>query len=123
MKKIEALADAIQKYSGALEPDSGGYEARNPGLLRAFSAKHARNADGLRIFNSWLDGYQALLFDLQVKISGKSRSKVDGDSTLRDLMRSYYLPDGTADYIAKFMRRALKNDAITAKTRLAELRD
>lgn len=123
MKRIEALADAIQKYSGALEPDSAGYIARNPGLLRAFSTKHPKDANGLRIFQSWLDGYQALLFDLQVKVSGKSRSKVGADSNLKDLMQSYLLPSGTADYVARFMRRALKDDSITAATKLSTLRD
>jgi hypothetical protein len=123
MNKIEALADAIVAYSGSTDPLSGGYKARNPGCLKSFTVKHPKDDKGLRIFKSWLDGYQALLFDLKVKCGGKSRSKVGPDSNLADLIRSYCLPDGTTRYVAKFLRKALTDDTMDEHTKLGVFND
>lgn len=64
LNKLEVLADAIAYHNLAHESDSAAYQNRNPGNLQAFSFKHPRDENGKRIFNSYLDGYQALLFDL-----------------------------------------------------------
>jgi len=103
------------RYTAYLgEPDTESYQARNPGALKAFSIKHPRTNGGLRIFRSFVDGYQALLYDLETKCAGKSRSKLTPESNLRDLMRVYGFPLPMADFVAKFLRKALQNDSLGA---------
>lgn len=119
MKKLEALADAIVSLSGYRNPESSVYQARNPGALKAFSPKHPRTIEGLRIFNSHLDGYQALLYDLEIKCSGQSHTRLKGASTLRDLVLARGEPETTAQYIVKYLRRALNDREINVTTPLS----
>lgn len=119
VKRLEALADAIVHHSGWHDPESAPYQSRNPGGLRAVSPKHAKDAAGLRIFRSALDGYQALLFDLAVKCVGRSRTRLKPTSTLRDLILAYGKPEGTAGYVVKYLKRALKDSTITERVMLA----
>ncbi len=115
MRRLEALADAIAKYTGYHSPDSEAYQTRNPGLLKAWSVRHPRTDSGVRVFDSHIDGYQALLFDLKIKAVGKSRYHLTGDSTLLDLMHAYQFPPTMAGFLVKFLRQALPDDA-TAET-------
>jgi hypothetical protein len=119
VSRLEALADAVVKYSGYLDPESAAYQNRNPGNLPAFSPKHPRDEVGKRQFRSHLDGYQALLFDLAVKCAGRSHSGLKPDSTLRDLAAVYGQPETAAGYYAKFLRRALGDPSISDKTALS----
>ena len=114
MRRLEALADAMMHYSGYGNPDSAAYRTRNPGLLKAFSQRHPRNDEGHRVFRSFVDGYQALLYDLEIKCAGKSRSKLAPDSTLVDLMRAYGLPDTQASFVAKYLKKALLDESVSA---------
>ncbi len=112
LNKLEVLADAITYYSGYHNPKSSTYGIRNPGRLRAFSARHPRDLDGLRIFQSHVDGYQALLYDLEVKCKGLSRSKLTGESLLMELVQVYGHKPSAATAICKFIRRALDDEDI-----------
>lgn len=106
--RIEALADALAYYHKSHEPDSQAYQNRNPGNLRAISFKHPRDEKGQRVFNSVLDGYQALLFDLKIKCSGQSRAyKFATESTLETLLAAYGQPKPAAKYVAKQITKAL----------------
>ena len=117
MRKLEALADSIVNFSGAQDPSSAAYQARNPGALKAFSPKHSKDKTGLRVFKSWLDGYQALLFDLQIKCAGKSTFKqISAASNLSQLSVSMGMSASTGRYLAKFLRQALADEAITEAT-------
>jgi hypothetical protein len=107
--KIEALAEAIMAYSG-YAPGSHLWKARNPGGLKAFSLKHESDEHGNRVFASLLDGLQALVFDLNLKLSGKSKVRLKATSTLADLAASYGKPATTGDAWAKFLRKALDAD-------------
>lgn len=118
VRRLEALADAIMRYSGYNDPESASYQSRNPGALKAISDKHARDPKGLRVFRSALDGYQALLFDLAIKCVGRSRTRLKSDSTLKDLMLAYGQPESAAGYVAKFLKRALNDSSISDKTPL-----
>jgi hypothetical protein len=122
-RNIEGLAEAIIKYSGYLEPSSELHAARNPGGLRATSMRHAKNEQGHRIFNSFIDGVQALLFDLQTKLSGKSWAELSPESTLKDLAVAYSLPDTTGSAWARFLRAALHDQSISAETPLSYFTD
>lgn len=117
-RKLEALAEAVIRYSGYLEPASDLYLARNPGALKATSMRHAKNEQGYRIFNSFIDGVQALLFDIDLKIRGKSWAKLQPTSTLRDLAVSYSLEGTTATAWARFLRAALRDQTISGDTEL-----
>src|ERR1700689_2927021 len=115
-RKLESLAEAIIKYSGYLEPSSPLHAARNPGALRATSMRHAKDENGHRIFNSFIDGVQALLFDLSTKLSGKSWAELTPTSTLKDLALSYSLPDTTAGAWSRFLRAALSDPNLSPRT-------
>jgi hypothetical protein len=119
MNNLGTLADALAKMYGYHNPASEAYQLRNPGMLKAFLLSQPINENGYRIFNSTLDGYQALLFDLQMKCSGKSRSKLETSSTLRDLIFVYGQPQTAADVVANFLKHALHNETISEKTPLS----
>jgi hypothetical protein len=120
MNRIEALADSFAALNDWHDPESEAYGLRNPGLLRAFTLKHASNEQSHRIFPSAIDGYQALLFDLRTKCSGKSRSKLLTSSTLEDLLsRGYSQPRSAVDFVLCFLARALPKNTITERTPLA----
>jgi hypothetical protein len=136
ISRLEALCDSIVAYTHYTDPTSVQYRLRNPLGLLAFCmhanpykgcpeckeatpgmSKHAYDVDtGLRVFQNHVSGYHSALYDLKVKCSGKSRSKVKNTSTLKELIRSYYLPDGTANYAARFLRKALGDDTICEDT-------
>lgn len=121
MKKIEALADAIGKLNGCpCDPESEAYRLRNPLLIPSWAllGKHETDEKGRRIFTSLLNGYKAGLFDLQMKISGNSRTKtVKPQSPLSALLACYSITSlGSIDYILSFLRRALQDKEITADT-------
>jgi len=118
-RKLEAIAEAIAATSGYHIPDNPLHAARNPGGLPAVSASHQRDAENRRVFTSVLDGMQALLFDIEVKLSGKSRARLQPTNTLADFAAAFGQPTTAAQAWAKFIRRALHDDAITAKTALS----
>ena len=118
MKRIEALADSFSKMNGALDPLQDAYQLRNPGLLRAFSPKHARDDKGRRIFSSLVAGYENLLLDLRIKCSGQSRAKLTPDSPLVDLITTYGNSTRALDYIVNFLRHALKDNNIPKSIKL-----
>ena len=120
--KLEALADAISYINLAHEPESPAAQNRNPGMLKAFSLNHIRDAGGHRVFNSVLDGYQALLYDLRIKISGKSHARLPENATIMDLLHVYGHSIETARSVAKRVRKAL-NEPITADTPLSFFRE
>lgn len=113
MIKLEALADALAFYHRAFDPTSVAYKTRNPGLLKATQLKHVKTENGERVFESIRDGYQALLFDLKIKCSGKSAARIRL-LTLTDLLQSK--PAGK--YLAKFLTHALSVE-VTADTPLS----
>ena len=121
MIRIEALADALAKLNGYGDPSSLAYKLRNPGLLRSFSIKHAADPDGYRIFDRFVNGYQALCNDLSVKASGHSRSQVKEDSVLADLLICYSLPRTSTDTVITFLGHALPEHlaAISRTTKLS----
>ena len=118
-RKLEALAEAVVAYSGYLQPDSALHAARNPGGLKALGATQSRDDKGNRTFRSVLDGYQALLYDVELKATGKSRAQLRPDQSLIDLSAAYNLPITTASAWSRFLRQALSDSSISAKTPLS----
>ena len=124
--KIEAIVDAMANLNGASSnPDSELYQIRNPLGVKNYSLPGKNSIDdrGRRIFSSWIAGYKAATFDIEVKISGKSRSGVKEDDNLSNLLRVLGLTEKLAhQQIVKFLRRALKDQSITTETPLAYFR-
>lgn len=115
--KLEALAEAVSAYSGYSDPASPLYAARNPGGLKA--SGQPDDEHGNRVFRSVIDGLQALFFDVELKVTGRSRAKLKPESTLIDLSTSYNLPILTATAWARFLRKALNDSTISAHTPLS----
>jgi|SRR5579859_2375339 len=113
-QRLEALAEAIAHVSG-YAPGSPLYAARNPGGLRPTSEKHARDEHGNRVFRSVLDGMQALLFDLDIKVNGR----LSPDSTLLDLAIAYH-QQAAAKAWARFLKAAVHDDSINPNTVLKQ---
>jgi len=118
-RKIEALSEAIIHYSGYLEPASELHAARNPGGLKAMGLIQARDEKGYRTFRSVIDGLQALFYDVELKITGQSRARLQPESTLIDLSAAYNLPITTATAWDRFLKKALRDETLTAKTPLS----
>ena len=116
MDRLEALALTLSNLNGFSDPQSVAFCNANPGMLKAYSLKQAMNADQLRVFGSFLDGYQALLFDLKIKLSGKSRTKLGLHNSLLDLLRVYGHADSAP--ALRFLRHALHDPQINDKTTL-----
>ena len=93
MTSIEALADAIMQYEG-WHLDSRSWRNRNPGNLRPYALPQPKDADGYRVFNSFAEGWTALLFDLEAKFNGSHG--LTPQSTIFDLM-SVYAPAGDSN--------------------------
>ena len=107
--RLEALAEAIAEYSG-YQPGSPLWIARNPGGLKAYSPKHTKDEHGNRVFVSVLDGMQALIFDVKLKLEGRSKARLSAKNTLADLAASYGKSPIEGDAWAKFLRKALNAD-------------
>jgi len=111
VSKLEFLCDAIAEYSGSHDPRSAAYKARNPLGLKVF------NVGELRKFRSWTNGYEAAIFDLKAKCSGRNR-KLSGYSTIRDLTQHFGMAESAAENVANYLSFALEDAKITAETQL-----
>jgi len=119
IRRIEALADAIARLNNAWTPESDAYQLRNPLLIKSFArpGKHNTDDKGRRIFESFLSGYKAGLFDLDLKLRGRSRAGLTTESTLENLLGVYGIDSIAAiDNVIAFVRRALKDQSINKKT-------
>ena len=111
-KTLEGIVEAIAHYSGYQQPDSALYAARNPIGLRPMKAEHPRDEQGYRVFRSVLDGMQAAMFDLEIKLT----ARLSPDSTLVDLTTAYGRQMTEAQAWARFLRQALNDQNISART-------
>lgn len=123
VKKIEALVDAVANLKGSTtNPDSELYQIKNPTGIMSFSrpGKNSITDSGLRIFDSWLAGYRASLFDAEIKISGKSRAGVKQEDKLENFLRVMGIDQKLGQtQVVRFLRRALKDESITTSTPLS----
>jgi hypothetical protein len=121
VSRIEALHDAISSTKGWNNPDSQAYQLRNPLLVKSFSkpGKNEIAEDGTRIFTTSLAGLRACLFDLDLKIRGKSRAGIKETDLLENLLRVFGVTEiGGQQAVVKYLKRALKTGEISPKTPL-----
>lgn len=126
VNKLEALLDALASLKGWHNPDSECYQLRNPLGLASFArvGKHEMDHQGRRIFQSSLAGMKACLFDLEVKVSGKSRAGLKEDDAIANLLRVYELTEKAGQQqIIRFLRRALKDQTVDLNTKLTYFRE
>lgn len=120
MNKIEVIVDGIGKLNGCPnDPESEAYRLRNPLMLKSYArlGKHEVTPEGIRIFTSFLSGYKAATFDVELKLKGQSRANVKSDSGLDQLLLCYGIKTaGAVDNVVSFIRRALADDSITRHT-------
>jgi hypothetical protein len=120
-KKIEALLDGISHLKGASNPDSITYQIKNPLHIRSFGlpGRHEIDEEGRRVFSSWLAGYRACLYDLKVKLTGESRSKLKTTDPLSYLLNVYDIKEKLGQQqVVRFVRRALKDESVQLDTPL-----
>lgn len=118
---LEALVDAVAHLNRSHDPESTAYRLRNPLLLRSFArpGKHEMDEEGRRVFPSALNGYKAALYDMELKLAGKSRSGIKADDSLRNLLAAYGIRElGGVEQVVKFLRRALKDAGISRESHL-----
>jgi hypothetical protein len=122
MNKIEALVDAIGSVHQAFSnPDSQAYKLRSPIMVRSFArpGKHESDTTGHRVFTSMLAGYRAAVFDLELKVGGKSRAGLDPESPLVGLLGALEITkDAEVSKVVAFLQRALTDPSISKTTQL-----
>ena len=125
--RIEALLDSIAALKGAsTNPDSELYQIRNPLGVTSFSrpGKNEINDSGQRVFKSWLAGYRAAAYDLQLKVEGLSRAGIKREDALENVLRVYGITEVAGQQqIVKFLKRALKDQTISRTTPLEYFRE
>lgn len=118
MDPIEAVADAITKFEG-WAPGNKSYQQRNPGNLRDTYGNY-------RTFQTFVEGYSALLFDLRAKFTGHTKTGLGPDSTVNQLMHVYAPPSDnnpTEAYVAfvcNWVSKAL-GASVAPETKLSEV--
>jgi hypothetical protein len=119
--RIEALFDAVASTKGWNNPDSISYQLRNPLMVKSFSkpGKNEITSEGYRIFSTQLAGIRAGLFDLTLKVTGKSRAGIKPDDKLENALRVYGITElGGQQAVVKYLKRALKTQDIKTTTPL-----
>ena len=112
MRRIDALAAALARMNGALDPKSDAFRLCNPGLLLAFNPAHERDAKGRRVFKHYIAGHENLILDLKIKCSGKTRANLTPESQLVSLLHTYGNPTAALRGVVNFLRHALNDETI-----------
>jgi hypothetical protein len=99
---IEAMADAHQHIEG-WAPTTRSYRNRNPGNLRPTIGGQLCDAEGYRIFPSYVAGYTVLLGDIQAKFTGHNAHGLGPHSSLLEYA-SVYAPAGDHNAPANYAR-------------------
>ena len=85
---LEAICDGIMRQEGWY-PGSRSNRNRNPGNLRRSPYTATQDADGYDVFDSLVQGYSALTYDVRAKVTGHSEHGLTASSTLDDLFDVY----------------------------------
>jgi hypothetical protein len=120
----EAVADAIMAFEG-WKPGSKSYRNRNPGNIEGGAHVDDKNYN---VYPTFVEGYQALLSELESKFSGNNRHNIGPDSTLLDLFNVYAPPSDNnptneyCEFVAEWASKALGVE-VTPQTKLYEISD
>ena len=107
MNGLEAFADAIMYFeSGGWKPGTKAYTHRNPGNLEDGHGNYKN-------FSSFVEGYSALVMDLEAKFTGHTSTGLGPNSTVLELMMKYAPPSDNnptqayTDFICNWLTKAL----------------
>lgn len=120
-RAVEALTEAIARTTGYGDPGSILYSARNPLGLKAVLPEQLRDANNNRVYASFLDGWQSALHDIDVKLSGRSHSRLTPTSSISDLATYYNV--SVARPLVLFLRAALRDPSIAPSTQLSYFKE
>lgn len=122
MNGLEAVADAIMQFEGWYSHVNGvpsmSYRNRNPGNLETDGTKN--------VYLSLVDGYSALLRELQAKFSGYNTHGITPNSTLLDLFNVYApvtdsnQPNVYCDFVAHWVAMVM-GKVVTSQTKLSDI--
>jgi hypothetical protein len=122
LNRIECLVDAIARLNAAFNPESEIYRLRNPLGIKSFArpGKHNTDEQGRRIFTSFLSGYKACVYDIDLKLRGQSRAGLKPTDHLENLLGVYNIHHKVGiDHVVSFLRRALDDQTISKNTPLS----
>jgi hypothetical protein len=85
MNRIETLAWAILLYEG-YTPGSRSWRNSNPGNLKMPGTAGLRDKEGFATFQTFIDGWEALVYDLFRKYNGRNTHGLNQDSTLLQML-------------------------------------
>jgi hypothetical protein len=114
--------DAIGHFNGVSDPLCESYQIKNPLMMKSFGrpGKHEIDEQGRRVFDSIVSGYRACLFDIALKIQGKSRAGLKPESTLENLLGTYGIHGAAAtEGVVKYLRKAMNDTALSRQTPLS----
>lgn len=90
-------------------------------MIKSFSkpGKNEITEEGYRVFSTQLAGIRAGLFDLTLKVTGKSRAGIKAEDQLDNVLRVYGIIElGGQQAVVKYLKRALKTQDIKTTTPL-----
>lgn len=126
MLKLDRLAMAIAEQEGWKAPNpaekyqgSRSYRNSNPGNLRS-SPFQVGTDGGFAVFNTAMDGWAALKWDLKQKAIGNTRTGLNGDSTIKELIFKWAPVDDQNDP-QSYLNNVCKMTGFTPETKLKEL--
>lgn len=124
VRPVDATAMAIFMFEGAnkCDPTTHNIRNNNPGNLRPYKTGQEVDAGGYRVFPLFVDGWQALIGDINAKVLRMA------DATLVDLFNVYAPgadhndPRGYAQFVCGWLTRAL-GKSVTVATRIGDIYD
>ena len=114
-KTLRQLATAMAKVEGFYIPNSRAERNANPGNLKYSPFTQNYDAQGFAVFPSFKDGWDAFLWDLKAKQEGRTRTGLNGESTLKDLIWVW-----SEDNQETYLSSVLKELSLTSYTKLKE---
>ena len=124
--KVDRLLLAMAEHEGwypvgdpRAANGSRAYRNHNPGNLRQ-SPYQVGTDGGFAVFQNDFMGFFALYWDIYQKAQGKTRTELNGQSTIRDLLYVWAPPSDGNDTEA-YVKRVETLSGIPANTTLAEI--
>jgi hypothetical protein len=121
--RVTRLLLAIAHHEGYFPPGVNGYENgsiawrnKNPGNLR-WSPYEIEKRNGFSVFESDMMGWYALYWDIFQKAHGQTRTKLNGESTVEELIRVWAPPEDNNN-TEKYIESVEKNSGISRDEKL-----
>jgi hypothetical protein len=124
---ISQFAEAIKLYEGWHAPGAPGYPKgsvsyrnKNPGNLR-YSPFESSNVNNFSVFKTYEDGWKALIHQVRIAVTGKSKVYKPSDSILQFFDK--YAPSSDNNYPVNYAKYVASKIGVTTSFQLGNLRD